>query len=334
MLDLALCVVVQGCDMPCYSPLKGWRSQAVNDSGKRGIVFNVKAGFADMPIDVPCGQCIGCRLEKSRQWALRCVHEASLYPSNVFITLTYSDEHLPKNASLDKAHFQKFMKRLRKKYHGNTVRFYHCGEYGDVDNDNPKHLMQYGVSKLGRPHYHALLFNIDFADKQIISDKDGIRLYTSQSLSRLWPYGYNTIGEVTFESAAYCARYVTKKMYGEKADEHYTRVFPSTGEIVNIEPEYTTMSRRPGIGKDWFKQYRDDVYPKDFVTVRGKKIKPPVFYDRMLEVEDPEYMEKIKMRRKRDALKRSDDNTGLRLLEKEQVKKAQIGFLKRPLEDK
>lgn len=305
----------------------------MNESGKRGIVFTPKSGFVDQPIDVPCGQCIGCRLERSRQWALRCVHEASLHPSNCFITLTYDDDNLPKDAGLDVTHFQKFMKRLRKHFKGQKIRFFHCGEYGQCDPNNPKHLNQYGISKLGRPHYHALLFNCDFNDKQLISRKNDISLYTSGVLSKLWPKGFNTIGEVTFESAAYTARYITKKITGEEANDHYTRIYPNTGLVAKVQPEYITMSRRPGIAAEWFNTFQGDVYPKDYVTCRGRRITPPVFYDRMLEAEDPELLEKIKKKRRRDAKLREDDNTGLRLLEKEQVKLAQVGFLKRHLEN-
>ena len=131
--------------MPCYTPLKGWRSQERTESGKRAITFRLREGYADMPVDVPCGQCIGCRLERSRQWAVRCMHEASLYENNCFITLTYNEDHIPSDGSLKKDHFQKFMKRLRKKF-GAGIRFFHCGEYG---------------AELSRPHYHAILFNFD-----------------------------------------------------------------------------------------------------------------------------------------------------------------------------
>ena len=137
--------------MPCYNPLKGYRSRTLNASGKRSIVFNLREGYVDQPIEVPCGQCIGCRLERSRQWAVRCVHEASLYKNNCFVTLTYSDDKLPSDGSLHFDHFQKFMKRLRRFYDDSRIRFFHCGEYGE----------QYS-----RPHYHCCLFNFDFVDKK------------------------------------------------------------------------------------------------------------------------------------------------------------------------
>jgi hypothetical protein len=299
--------------MPCYHPLQGYRAR-----GGKHIVFNPKDGWIDQKVQVPCGQCIGCRLERSRQWAMRCMHEASLYEDNCFITLTYNNDHLPEDGSLNKEHFQKFMKRLRKKHQNKTIRFYHCGEYGE---------------KYRRPHYHAILFNHDFGDKKLFKTEKEIRLYTSKELEELWPYGFNTIGDVTFESAAYTARYIMKKQTGKSAEKHYENVDIETGEIYKILPEYNTMSRRPGIGTEWFKKYNKDVYPKDFVTIRGKKLKPPKFYDRMYEHQYPEDFEKIKDKRVELMNKNWKDNTPDRLRQKEIVKKAQLNKLKRNLEE-
>lgn len=257
-------------------------------------------------MEVPCGQCIGCRLERSRQWAIRCVHEASLHDANCFITLTYNNANLPSDGSLDLDHFQRFMKRLRKK-HG-EVRFFHCGEYG---------------SSLGRPHYHACLFGFDFADKKLWKvTESGSRLYRSESLEQLWPYGYSSIGDVTFESAAYVARYIMKKVTGKKAEEHYN----------GLKPEYTTMSRRPGIASGWFEKFSSDVYPRDEIIIRGKKMKPPRFYDSQFEVLDPDAMSDIKVRRKKQAKKRSADNTYDRLEVRRKVKESQIKSLIRRLD--
>ena len=100
--------------MACFRPLYGYKSKVKNATGKRSIVFNIKDGFADMPITLPCGRCIGCRLEKSRQWAIRCVHEASMYDQNCLLTLTFDDEHLNEKRTLVKRDFQLFMKKLRK----------------------------------------------------------------------------------------------------------------------------------------------------------------------------------------------------------------------------
>lgn len=301
--------------MPCYHPLKGYRSKELTENGKRKIVFNPKFGYSDLPVEVPCGQCIGCRLERSRQWAMRCTFEASMHKHNCFITLTYDDANLPCDSSLNLAHFQRFMKRLRKKF-GKNIRFYHCGEYGE---------------NFGRPHYHAIIFGLDFDDKYLWSVNNGNKLYRSEKLEKLWPYGYSSIGEVTFESCAYVARYIMKKVNGDDADEHYTRIDPDTGEVYKVKPEYTTMSRRPGIAKEWFEKYGDDVYPKDFVTIRGKKMKAPKYFDGLYEVKDPNAFEKLKRKRKLDSLKHADNNTSERLEVREIIQASKLKQLKRPL---
>lgn len=195
--------------MPCYSPLEAWRPVKSTRS-KNPFIFSYhpeKCSSVSPDLTLPCGQCIGCRLERSRQWAVRCVHEASLHKRNCFITLTYNNDHLPEDRGLHYDHFQLFMKRLRKKY-GEGIRFYMCGEYGE---------------KLGRPHFHACLFNHDFSDKTPWKTTEtGFKLFRSKELEELWPYGYSSVGAVSFESAAYVARYIMKKVNGEAAEMHYT----------------------------------------------------------------------------------------------------------------
>jgi hypothetical protein len=262
----------------CYHPLLAYKSE-----GK--VVFEKPFAFA-RGFNLPCGQCIGCRLNYSRQWAIRLVHEAQMHEKSCFITLTFNDESLfarENPYSLDKTEYQRFMKRLRKKY-GKQVRFFHCGEYGD---------------KNKRPHYHAILFGVDFDhDRKLWSNKDGIKLFTSESLEKLWPYGFCTIGQVTFESCAYVARYIMKKQTGEKAEDHYMRWCPETGEGTAIDPEYCTMSRKPGIGKSWIEKYKTDVYPHDYVVINEHKVKPPRFYDQQL---DEDELRKLKDQRIKEA---------------------------------
>ena len=294
--------------MPCYHPQLVYRSKdgPNPETGKWPIVFNPRDGFNDLTLQVPCGQCIGCRLERSRQWAIRCIHEASLHEHNSFITLTYDQANLPKDGSLVKGHFQKFMKRLRRRYADRTVRYYMCGEYGE---------------ELGRPHYHACLFGLDWPDQVLLSAKNECKLYTSNELSTLWPFGYAVIGEVTFESAAYVARYILKKVTGDPAADHYR----------HRVPEYTTMSRRPGIGSDWFDRFQGDVYPWDEVVIRdGVRCRPPRFYDKQLETTDPKAYKAIKARRAKAA--DNPDNSLRRLIVREQVKLAKMQQLKRGYE--
>lgn len=309
--------------MPCYFPLQGYLVE--DSSGKKSFKFSntrskmfqegVPFSSDDGGLAVPCGRCIGCRLERSRQWAMRCMHEASLHEQNCFITLTYDDDHLPKDMSLNKRHFQLFMKRLREKT-GSKIRYYHCGEYGDL---------------LGRPHYHSILFGYDFPDLEICKVVNGHRLYTSLFLSSVWTYGFSTVGSVTFDSAAYVARYCMKKVVGRDAEEHYRYISPE-GEVFQREPEYATMSRRPGIGKGWFERFSGDAYPSDYLIMNGAKSKPPRFYDNQFELIDPSGFADVKNRRKSRAGVKSSDNTQARLVVKEKVKRSSINKLKRSLE--
>lgn len=289
-------------------------------------------GFADRPMKVACGQCIGCRLERSRQWAIRCHHEASLWENNCFITLTYNDEHLPEDRSLQLRDYQLFMKRLRKAY-GPGIRFFHCGEYGE---------------RFGRPHYHAILFNLDFQDKKLWKMVNGLPLFTSGELSELWPFGYSSVGAATFSSAAYVARYIMKKQTGAGADvlkeiedpatgavhlrKHYEWIDPETGQVHSRRPEYVTMSRRPGIGRGWLDKYRSDVWPDDFVVIDGKKMKPPRFYDRCIELDDPDLHKAVKRKRQAGNLAHADNQTPERLAVREKVQEARLKLLPRKLD--
>ena len=304
--------------MPCYRPLEGFRSAKVNASGKRGITFKRSEAFVDQPVVIPCGRCVGCRLERSRQWAVRCVGEAQLYEDNCYLTLTYSDKYLPENRSVDVGEMQRFMKRLRKKY-GVGIRFYLCGEYGEEN---------------GRPHYHVLLFNHDFEDKVFLkTTKSGDRLYRSAELEELWPFGMSSVGSVTFESAAYVARYVMKKVMGDGAEEHYEYIHPETGEVFQRRAEFTTMSRRPGIGSEWFSRYKDDIYPHDFVVVRGRKLRPPKYYDRLFEDFDPAGFAAVKRARKESGESRASEQTTSRLIVREKVARKRVELLKRGIDD-
>jgi hypothetical protein len=298
--------------MTCYHPLLAYR-----ENGK--VLFNKPFPYAK-GFNLPCGQCIGCRLKYSQEWAIRLMHEEQMHEESCFITLTMNDEYLMSRDnpySLDKSEFQRFMKRLRKRY-GNQIRYFHCGEYGEKNN---------------RPHYHAIIFGMDFKDKELFTVRDEIRLYTSEILSELWPHGFSTIGDVTFESCAYVARYVLKKQKGKNAEDHYIRWDPSTGEGTPIEPEYATMSRKPGIGKSWFDKYRADVYPHDYVVIKKHKIRPPRFYDGKLEEVDKDAYEQLKQKRQEElpeVIDQYDENMD-RLWIEEAVKENRINILIREL---
>lgn len=301
--------------------MKGFRSKTLSANGKRGIVFNRAEGYVDMPVELPCGQCIGCRLERSRQWAMRCVHEAAMHPDNIFITLTYDNQHLPADKSLHYPDFQLFKKRLlvnaRRELNRSGIRFYMCGEYGET---------------FGRPHYHAIVFNLDLPDKKLWKMEREIPLYTSQFLTDTWGKGHASVGGVTFQSAAYVARYVMKKVTGEAAADHYSWIDPETGEIHNRTPEFTKMSLKPGIGATWFAKYKTDVFPNDFIVVNGKKVAPPKFYTSQHEILYPEEVAQIKLRRKKNASKKAADNTPERLKVRERVLESRLTQLKRTIE--
>lgn len=304
--------------MPCYSPITGFYSKNLNANGKRNIVFNTREALDSNTINLPCGQCIGCKLSRSRQWAMRCMHESSLYEQNCFITLTYDNSYLPEGGTLVKKHFQDFMKRLRHHNPEQKIRYYYCGEYG---------------SQNTRPHFHALLFNYDFNDKTHYTTRNDEKVFKSKHLQELWPFGISEIGAVTFESAAYVARYCTKKITGPAAFYHYTHFTPD-GEITrDLLPEYNDMSRRPGIGKPWLEKYMTDVYPEDFVVIRGKKLKPPKYYDTLLSKHDPFTMDEIKERRETTGKSQAKNSTPERMYVRETIHNAKANLLKRTYEN-
>lgn len=299
--------------MACFNPLQAFQSAGglISFSELRRNGDSVKS------LLLPCGQCAGCRLERSRQWAMRCTHEAKMHKRNCFLTLTYDDEHLPQDHSLDYRHFQLFMKRLRKRFRGSVVRFYMCGEYGE---------------NFGRPHYHACIFGIDFDDKVLISRPDAKhRLFRSSLLESLWGFGFCSIGEVTFDSAAYVARYIMKKVTGDAADGHYRAVDLSTGEIHSRTPEFNHMSLKPGIGATFYEKYKTDVFPHDYVVVNGRKVSPPKYYFKRLKKADPDAHSEIYARRELDTYRNREDNTPARLEVKKEVTDARLNLYRRSI---
>lgn len=236
---------------------------------------------------------------------MRCVHEAKLYEENSFVTLTYAEAHLPAEGQLHYEDFQKFMKRLRKQYAPKPIRFYMCGEYGE---------------RLKRPHFHACLFNHDFADKRYwATNAQGNKLYTSDELDHLWGKGHCQVGELNFQTAAYTARYCMKKQTGREAPDYYN----------GKEPEFNKMSLKPGIGQRFLEKWETDVYPRDTVVINGLEVQPPKYYDKLYKKKDPEKYEQIKYEREKEQRKNYLDNTPRRLQDKEIVTTAKIRTLKR-----
>lgn len=278
--------------MPCYRPITAYRGEGRTKNGKTPIYFNPRAGYHDRPVQLPCGKCIGCKMERARQWAVRIMHEASLHEDNCFITLTYDDDNIPDDKSLLHKDVQDFFKRLRKSIEPKKIRYFACGEYGE---------------KLGRPHYHAILFGIDFDDKKKYSDGENT-IETSEKLSEIWGKGHVSTGEVNDKTASYVAQYCTKKVYGEDARNHYTVINYETGEYLDKKPEYVVMSRRPGIAKEWIEKYKSGVLRDDSVIIKGRPYKPPRYYDKQLEISHPDEIRLIKMRRLPETDEPTDHN--------------------------
>lgn len=287
------------------------------------------------------------------------MHEAQLHEKTSFITLTYNNESLPKAPAtssqsltvagdrrpgsrqpvdrraqtetpahenqewytLAKSDLQLFTKRLNedvRRRSSKGVKYYACGEYGD---------------RTSRPHYHIAVYGEDFSDDRQpwCKAQSGLQLWRSSRLKRLWPHGDADIGDLTFESAAYIARYITKKITGTKALDHYNRV-DREGNMYRLEPEFSVMSRRPGIASEWFKTFKDDVYPHDHVISRGHPAKPPRYYDKLLEQIDPSLLEHLKADRTAAAELNAGDNTPARLEARETVAHAKLNQQKRSLE--
>lgn len=278
--------------MTCFKPIHAWYSPDIKTKdGKKKLVFSKDKKFNN-EISLPCGQCLGCRLEQSRQWATRISLENQMYDKSIFLTLTYDDKYIPYIVDTDTGemlqtlrpeHLSSFIKNLRRQveYHypdQDKIRFFGCGEYG---------------THTERPHYHVIIFGFEPIDKKSYRTTfNGDKLFTSEFLEKIWKKGFCPFGNVTFESAAYVARYVTKKITGEMADDYYN------GRC----PEFVRMSRRPGIGKEWLKKYKDDVYTNDFVVIRdGVKCKPPRYFDKIYEKWFPDDMERIKLLRTEEA---------------------------------
>lgn len=311
----------------CFYPMQALKLDSKTKNGKSVIRFIKKQdahkfkGNPNLLEGLPCGQCTDCRLNRSKEWAIRCMHEADLHKENCFITLTFDEEHLLKRVnpmSLDKRDFQLFMKRLRKRVP--KIKFYMCGEYGELTR---------------RPHYHACIFGYDFPDKKLYTIRNGNRLYTSDILSELWPLGFSTIGSLTFDSAAYVSRYIMKKALGKNAWKNYFEyVDEQTGELIGLRlPEYTTMSRRSGIGKEWLVKHFADVYTGDKIFRRGKGFigKPPKYYDSQFEIINPSRLSEIKQARIEEAKANAQADSSYHNFARQKIKLQKISILKRGL---
>lgn len=262
--------------MPCTAPLNAYRSP-------EGISFRARGSFTDLNgFTIPCGQCLGCKMDKAKWWGVRVAHEASLHEANCFLTLTYDEDHLPDPPSVDKRALQLFMKRARKKLHDTELRFFACGEYGGKD---------------GRPHYHVILFGHDFHEDRVLwsKSKSGFNQYRSPTLEALWPFGHSIIGDFAFETGTYVARYTMKKTATNRE-----RLNAQTGEFYQVDEEFLLMSRRPGVGSGWWDKYQSEVFPNDFVIINGTRFPVPPYYAN--KIKDTALLEKVKAARRQRGL--------------------------------
>lgn len=308
--------------MPCHYPVRAFRI-ADRQGRPEGISFHpVKGMNVIADLKVPCGQCMGCKTERARQWAIRCMHEAQLHPENCFITLTYNEENLPDRKELVYKEFQSFLKKLRKKvcfylpsskHQGpyRKIRYYVSGEYGELKE---------------RPHWHACIFGYDFPDKIFFKNSKGGPIFTSKILETLWLKGFSTTMFLTFESAQYAASYIMKKHRGQSSDLDYQFIDMETGEVLYREKELSRMSLKPGIGYNWYQKYKSEVFPFDRVIVKGMEMKPPRYYVRKYKDENPEGHEELTALREARGKETAEDNTEERLLVKERVLEAKINM--------
>jgi len=287
----------------CFRPLP---SQYRDDGTVRVRPYSKARPAADDEFEVPCGKCIGCKVDRARAWSIRIGHEAQSWDSNLFCTFDYSPEHL-KSWSLEYPDFQGFMKRLRKRL-PSPIRFFVAGEYGET---------------YKRPHWHAILFNCRFPDQERF--KNG----TLQSLlaEELWGKGRVVIGDVNATSAAYVAGYTYGKRYGAEAQDYYEDlVNPLTGEVGRRRSELVVMSRRPGLGAEWYRRFGSDLFPNDVAVQEGRQYKVPRYYAEKFRASNPGEWEAISERRYLKALERPEESTVERREVREKVAEAKNRF--------
>lgn len=227
---------------------------------------NIQLKNNDVPMVVPCGKCISCRIGKSREWSVRGLHELSSHDCSCFLTLTYDEENVP--LSVNPYVLQKFIKRLRKHVGRTGLKYFACGEYGD---------------KSGRPHYHLIIFGW----RPGAFSKHG-RYFSSSEVSDLWPFGFNTVGSVTYDSIRYVTDYVFKRKSGPEAVE----------ELLSGRLQPFVLCSK-GIGRQWAEANASGLQATGELTVGGVKQAIPRYYLKHLGLDStdlPNYDEKVAKR--------------------------------------
>lgn len=316
--------------MSCYNPMKAFVLGKNPETGRniikvvsRSYDGNEYSDAGTQQISIPCGKCIGCRLDYSRTWADRMIAESMYHKDNIFLTLTYDDENLPACREGSEIHplvkrdIQLFMKSLRKKLYPAKCRFFAAGEYGSINM---------------RPHYHLILFNCKLEDLKLLRFNELNQPYfVSETIDKLWNKGFHIITEVNWDTCAYVARYVVKKQKGAGAEVY---------EKYNFEPEFSLMSRKPGIGFNFYDDRGEELYAYGNISIPTKSgshtIHPCRYYDNLFDIEYPEVMEGIKEKRSKAAIEYNKVRSSLTNLQyndmlksAEAVKKDTVKSLKR-----
>lgn len=264
--------------MSCYHPLQGARLP----NGTVKIFAQLSTALKNYQgeiLKIPCGRCVGCRLDYASDWADRMCIESKLRDHSWFVTLTYDDEHVPYTDDLCQTLKPKdmtdFLKRYRRAIEPEKISYYYSGEYG---------------TQTLRPHYHMILFGSSIYDLELYQKSPNGVYYKSKWFDSIWQKGNCIITEFSWQTASYTARYVLKKLGMPK--EHW--------DHVSIYPEFSRCSRRPAIGRRYFDQFYEEIYKNDEIFLSGGKVvKPPKYFDNLLKGMDLDLLEHVKeIRRK------------------------------------
>jgi hypothetical protein len=330
--------------MPCYSPKPAlfsaneepnliWLPSSLRASENAQKKLNLELFIANdhnrygrrKYMDMPCRQCIGCRLDHAKQWTVRNIVELQQHNEACWLTLTYAPEHKLSD-SLRYEDAQKFIRALRKKFRKThpLIRYYLAAEYG---------------TKYRRPHFHICIYGWEPLLKlPTTKSQAGFQQWTNPTLDKLWPHGMITGGELNAETIGYTARYITKKINGDLADAHYRAPEGSidldTGEVLtHLKPEFNRMSLKPGIGGLYYEKNKSRIVFDDAVFANGRLNKTPRYFDKLIKREYPEQFEELRLIRETRALEHQARNPGeksvCRLTAKQAVQEARAAMLKR-----
>lgn len=269
-------------------------------------------------ITLPCGLCFGCRIDNARSWSLRMMHQSRYHDANYFITLTYAPEHMPPDGDLRYKDLQNFFKRARHEFQtaAKPFKYFACGEYGDQNL---------------RPHYHFAGFDFKLDDLRHFKNVGGSDYFLSDALRECWGFGHVIVGALEYDSAAYIARYVTKKMHGSNVRDKGT-FDPETGEVDLYTVERAFQSK--GLGLPFYQQHHREIWDLDACLFNRKYlVKPPRYYMKQLIKSDPDKAASVMEARrlKHGVFEHIDVERDRELLYQMKARRLQMQTLKRSL---